>query len=90
MYVSSMNTYLRFLYIFLEIFPFKCEEASCERKFTSPSRLSWHKKAAHKSHSGKPLQEKQENFHSCHICGLQFSKKKLHEHLLEHGMFLTS
>lgn len=67
-----MNTHLK-------IFPFRCEEPDCDRKFTSPGNLTAHKKSAHDGKSIK-VEAKQENLIPCDRCGLSFTRKQLYNH----------
>lgn len=70
-----MNTHLK-------VFPFRCDEEKCDRKFTSPSNLASHRKAAH---VGK-VEVAPENLIPCDRCGLSFTRKQLYTHFKrDHG-----
>ncbi|XP_063706572.1 zinc finger protein 260-like [Culicoides brevitarsis] len=68
-----MNTHLK-------IYPFRCEEPDCDRKFTTPGNLQAHRKNAH---NGKKVPESPEHADKlvpCEKCGLEFTKKQLYNH----------
>lgn len=67
-----MNTHLK-------IFPFRCDEEGCDRKFTCPSGVSVHKKKDHKDTAAKS-DVKRENLIPCDRCGLAFTRKQLYNH----------
>uniref|UniRef100_A0A336MC16 CSON014881 protein n=1 Tax=Culicoides sonorensis TaxID=179676 RepID=A0A336MC16_CULSO len=66
--------------IHYKLFPFKCEEKDCFRKFTCPSNLSTHLKTVHSMEKLKQIKTEEKNLLPCERCGLKFTRKQLYTH----------